>query len=197
TVATDLDGNSRIRGFAVDMGAYESPLLPCLHAAKQVTPTTNVPYGSVVTYTLVLSNSGALTDTATLTDALPAGVVFGGWVANPGATETAGAITWSGTITPATDTDAYYFDAAQAVNDLKPGAWAGLSYTARVHAENLVAHTCVGAGPALPAVFLAWVPTLSLGTSRLPEQDHRGRSSAHFSGIIDFSDGRSRNLKPA
>ena len=31
-----------------------------------------------------------------------------------------------------------YFDARQAVNDIAPGAWDGLSYTARVHAENLV-----------------------------------------------------------
>ena len=31
-----------------------------------------------------------------------------------------------------------YFDAAEAVNALQPGAWAKLPYTARVHAENLV-----------------------------------------------------------
>ena len=31
-----------------------------------------------------------------------------------------------------------YFDARQAINDIKPGAWDQLSYTARVHAENLV-----------------------------------------------------------
>jgi 2-methylcitrate dehydratase (2-methyl-trans-aconitate forming) len=31
-----------------------------------------------------------------------------------------------------------YFDARQAVDAIKPGAWAGLSYTARVHSENLV-----------------------------------------------------------
>ncbi len=31
-----------------------------------------------------------------------------------------------------------YFDARQAVEELRPGAWATLSYTARVHAENLV-----------------------------------------------------------
>jgi 2-methylcitrate dehydratase (2-methyl-trans-aconitate forming) len=31
-----------------------------------------------------------------------------------------------------------YFDAREAVEGIKPGAWAGLSYTARVHAENLV-----------------------------------------------------------
>jgi 2-methylcitrate dehydratase (2-methyl-trans-aconitate forming) len=37
---------------------------------------------------------------------------------------------------PGTSLD--YFDAQQAVDAIKPGAWAGLSYTARVHAENLV-----------------------------------------------------------
>ncbi|MDC7700121.1 Fe/S-dependent 2-methylisocitrate dehydratase AcnD [Vogesella indigofera] len=31
-----------------------------------------------------------------------------------------------------------YFDARAAVDALKPGAWAGLPYTARVHAENIV-----------------------------------------------------------
>lgn len=31
-----------------------------------------------------------------------------------------------------------YFDAREAVNALKPGAWDGLPYTARVHAENIV-----------------------------------------------------------
>ncbi len=31
-----------------------------------------------------------------------------------------------------------YFDAPEAVNSIKPGAWAKLPYTARVHAENIV-----------------------------------------------------------
>ncbi len=31
-----------------------------------------------------------------------------------------------------------YFDARAAVDAIKPGAWATLPYTARVHAENLV-----------------------------------------------------------
>lgn len=39
---------------------------------------------------------------------------------------------------PLPGTQLEYYDAPQAVNDIKPGAWAGLSYTARVHAENLV-----------------------------------------------------------
>lgn len=37
---------------------------------------------------------------------------------------------------PGTDLD--YFDAREAVNAIAPGAWDRLSYTARVHAENLV-----------------------------------------------------------
>src|SRR5690606_8232507 len=37
---------------------------------------------------------------------------------------------------PGTSLD--YFDARAAVDAIRPGAWAGLPYTARVHAENLV-----------------------------------------------------------
>ena len=37
---------------------------------------------------------------------------------------------------PGTSLD--WFDAREAVDALKPGAWAMLPYTARVHAENLV-----------------------------------------------------------
>ena len=37
---------------------------------------------------------------------------------------------------PGTSLD--YFDARAAVNALKPGAWDGLPYTARIHAENIV-----------------------------------------------------------
>ncbi|AVP58266.1 Fe/S-dependent 2-methylisocitrate dehydratase AcnD [Pulveribacter suum] len=39
---------------------------------------------------------------------------------------------------PLPGTALHYFDARAAVEDLAPGAWAGLPYTARVHAENLV-----------------------------------------------------------
>ncbi|MGV8943377.1 Fe/S-dependent 2-methylisocitrate dehydratase AcnD [Thermomonas sp.] len=40
--------------------------------------------------------------------------------------------------TPLPGTDLDYFDARAAVDALQPGAWDSLSYTARVHAENLV-----------------------------------------------------------
>src|SRR5690606_31584797 len=35
-------------------------------------------------------------------------------------------------------TSLHWYDAREAIDALQPGAWAGLSYTARVHAENLV-----------------------------------------------------------
>ena len=39
---------------------------------------------------------------------------------------------------PLPGTALQYFDAHEAVEQLQPGAWAQLPYTARVHAENLV-----------------------------------------------------------
>ena len=36
------------------------------------------------------------------------------------------------------NTNLDYFDARAAVDAIKAGAWAGLPYTARVHAENIV-----------------------------------------------------------
>ena len=39
---------------------------------------------------------------------------------------------------PMPDTSLDFFDAREAVEALHPGAWAGLPYTARVHAENIV-----------------------------------------------------------
>jgi iron-sulfur-dependent 2-methylisocitrate dehydratase len=49
---------------------------------------------------------------------------------------------------PGTSLD--YFDAREAVDALEPGAWAGLPYTARVHAENIVRK----AEPAKVAAYL-------------------------------------------
>ena len=49
-----------------------------------------------------------------------------------------------------------WFDAREAVESIRPGAWAGLSYTARVHAENLVRR----ADPAQLRDFLLQLITL-------------------------------------
>jgi uncharacterized repeat protein (TIGR01451 family) len=96
---TDLDGV--IRRNPSTLGVFEVDYHR-LALSKQVTPTANVAYGNVVTYTLALSNSGSLTDTAAVfTDTLPAGVTFGEWIENRnGATVDANQLTWRGVVTP-------------------------------------------------------------------------------------------------
>ena len=73
------------------------PQLLELSISKAVaTPEVILP-GSLVTYTLVLSNTGSGTVLqASLTDELPAGVTFGGFVSAGGATEQGGTISWAG-----------------------------------------------------------------------------------------------------
>ena len=75
--------------------------VPQLSITKNVTPTTAVLYQSTITYTVALQNSGSVSDTAVLfTDTLPISTTFGAWVDQPvGAAETAGVITWAGTVT--------------------------------------------------------------------------------------------------
>ena len=68
----------------------------------KVTPTTDAPYGAVVTYTLIVSNTGTIVDTALLTDTLPTQVGFRAWVENHGATVVNNEIRWRGTITAST-----------------------------------------------------------------------------------------------
>jgi len=68
-----------------------------LDVTKSVTPDVDVALGSVVTYTVVLSNSThSYASDVTLTDTLPVEVTFGGWIENPGAVEDGGTITWNG-----------------------------------------------------------------------------------------------------
>jgi DNA/RNA endonuclease YhcR with UshA esterase domain len=74
---------------------------PDLSVSKGVEPATAVPHLSPVTYTILLENSGAVSDTAVLfTDTLPISATFSAWIEQPsGANETAGVITWAGTVT--------------------------------------------------------------------------------------------------
>ncbi len=98
----DLDGATRIQGAGVDLGAYESrppiTLVACISLSKAVSPAWVRP-GQQVTYTLVLSNSGAVSDTVRLSDTLPSGVEFAAWVAQGGAMENANEISWQGPVT--------------------------------------------------------------------------------------------------
>jgi hypothetical protein len=78
----------------VDMGAYETG--PALALQKLVVPAEM----GVVTYTLILTNSGTLDDAVTLTDTLPTGVIFGGWVSQPvGMMQHNNTLTRTGTVT--------------------------------------------------------------------------------------------------
>jgi uncharacterized repeat protein (TIGR01451 family) len=72
--------------------------------AKTVDPQTNVDLTSTVTYTIVLSNTGAADDdNVLLTDTLPSEVDFGGWITQPaGASVSNDEISWSGAIAQGT-----------------------------------------------------------------------------------------------
>lgn len=66
---------------------------------KSVAPQADVPLGGVVTYTLVLSNSGAVAvDGVVLTDVLPDEVDFYSWVLQNGAQVADDVVTWSGSL---------------------------------------------------------------------------------------------------
>jgi uncharacterized repeat protein (TIGR01451 family) len=79
---TDQRGVPRPQGSHCDVGAVEK--IWSLHLTKTVTPTTDVAYHGMVTYTLVLENVGGAPDPSVwLTDTLPAEVDFSSWVISP------------------------------------------------------------------------------------------------------------------
>jgi uncharacterized repeat protein (TIGR01451 family)/CSLREA domain-containing protein len=91
-----VDGNGD--GAAVcDVGAYEA--VP-LSISKTVTPTIDVAYHGIVTYTVLLNNSDLVDATdVLLTDTLPAQLDFVRWIKQPdGAAESDDKITWNGNV---------------------------------------------------------------------------------------------------
>ncbi len=88
---------------------------PAVSITKSVEPTNLQTFGDVITYTITANNGGtAWARGALITDALPSGIVFGGWISQPsGAVEAQGVITWAGELAPA-DTVGLVFTATLA-----------------------------------------------------------------------------------
>ena len=75
-----------------------------LGISKAVTTPEMILPGNLITYTIVLSNTGTGAVLQTnLTDTLPAEVTFGGWILQNGAELTDGVITWTGTMWTTTE----------------------------------------------------------------------------------------------
>ncbi len=84
-------------GSGADEASFTVIAAPELTIAKAVAPETDLDLGEVVVYTITLSHDGGgVAHGILLTDALPAGVTFGGFVQQSGAAHDAGTITWSG-----------------------------------------------------------------------------------------------------
>ena len=73
---------------------------PALTLVKDAGPTAGVAVGDLVTYTVVLENSGAVADAGVyVTDTLPSAVDFAYWIEQPaGADVSAGQLTWNGAV---------------------------------------------------------------------------------------------------
>jgi len=82
--------------------AFTVILEPVVSIAKEVEVPEILNPGETITYTLGLSNtSGSPALNVQMTDTLPVGVTFGGWVLQNGADETGGVITWGGDLNEA------------------------------------------------------------------------------------------------
>lgn len=115
------DSNSSFDGWSGDAGCQTGAVLmdmnktctatftmlePNLSIAKSVTPTTDVLYNSIVTYTVVLSNTGPGDEAGVvLTDILPSALTFGYWLEQPasGLSHSGNAITWTGSVLASTN----------------------------------------------------------------------------------------------
>ena len=76
---------------------------PDVSVAKSVSAPEIVNPGEEVTYTLMLSNTSETPAIDVLmTDSLPEGITFGGWILQNGAIESGGVITWEGELVGAT-----------------------------------------------------------------------------------------------
>jgi len=117
-VTDDVDDQSRPHYGGYDLGADEMWVVV---AAKSAAPAQVEP-GETVTFTIVLTNTTAVSTSVRLTDTLPAQIVTVGPISYTGGllVHTPGLITWTGMIPPVTPTRIAW--AGQVVSDVQPGA---------------------------------------------------------------------------
>jgi uncharacterized repeat protein (TIGR01451 family) len=100
----DLDGVYPGNGFDIHNVGVLTVTQPDLTVSKDVAPSADLDLGQVVTYTITLSNDGdGAANGIVLTDTLPVGITFVGFVTANGATHDAGVISWSGNLAAGAD----------------------------------------------------------------------------------------------
>jgi uncharacterized repeat protein (TIGR01451 family) len=97
TITNTVEYASPYGGNGSDTAAFTVAEAPDVTVGKGVAVPETLNPGDAVTYTLSLSNSGeAPALNLAMTDTLPTGITFGGWILQNGAVESGGVITWNG-----------------------------------------------------------------------------------------------------
>ena len=134
---------------------------PDITITKNVEALEYVPLGHVVTYTVSLANNGAApAQGVVLTDVLPVGLTFGGWVIDNEAQESNGIITWNGEIL-GSEGLVFVFTATVNIDTALYGI--GIVNSASFTSEN------DGAGSAEAAFTVVQAPALSIEKQVIPE----------------------------
>ncbi|HRQ38218.1 MAG TPA: PKD domain-containing protein [Chloroflexota bacterium] len=98
---TDMDGDPRVLGTAVDIGADETTANYALSIDKSAAPATTVTINDLITYTLTLLNQGAASAAGIeITDALPLQTTWDGYLSASSGTAVVidGVLQWRGSL---------------------------------------------------------------------------------------------------
>jgi len=170
---------STIIGSAPNLGA----------SSKGVSAGTAEP-GAVLTYTLVLRNTGNMIGSVSLTDTLPARTTWAGWVSPNNAQFNAGTITWAGKVEPGVDQVVAYrvqvdtpldnntliTNAATVADGVNPAVTIGPAQTIIQSTPNLTASfKAVSQETASPGQQLVYTITLR----------NNGKMTAHQAEVVD------------
>jgi uncharacterized repeat protein (TIGR01451 family) len=150
------------------------------------TPEMIIP-GSLVTYTLVLSNTGTGTVVqASLTDALPAGVTFGGFVEDGGATELDGTISWAGNMAVDMEVNVVFTSTVDMNYNL---------YGETITNTVQYATAYIGTGSATATFTVATAPDVTIGkTVEVPEMLNPGDAVTYTLSLNNIGEAAALNL---